>query len=501
MKPKISKGLRICVFIVLIVVLILGLSYGYMSFSSSQEEANLLKSACFDVTYQEDVEGVNMKYYIPISDEDAMKQDAYTITLTNNCQEPLTYDVYLNIMSESSTPDSIIRMNYNDEIANLTDFNQTTAQVSGAKRAYKISTAFIAPAQTTTLSFRTWMSSEVTTEGQNSQFVNKISINTNAIEENLLANKIFTSNTLVTATPDFSKGEPPSSTSVTNTGSGLYMAQDDDGNSYYFRGAISNNYVSFAGYTWRIVRINGDGTVRLILNGDTGELVSFNNNVINHKNIAYTYDNTSACTINSPCISTYHSTTKIFTNNKNVTNSTIKEYLENTWYQEIANYDKYIAQGTFCNDTSITNSSGTTNYYGAYQRVYVDNEPTLKCPATDQTYGGYYKSKIGLLSVDELVMGGYSIEGNTNNNFLYSSDGSFWNMSPGFSESSTVYSGGVFNGNTNGNVDSFNVLNGLSGSYLFTSDKLGVRPVINLRSDVAIASGDGTESNPYVVET
>ena len=74
-------------------------------------------------------------------------------------------------------------------------------------------------------------------------------------------------------------------------------------------------------------------------------------------------------------------------------------------------------------------------------------------------------------------------------------------MSPGFSESSTVYSGGVFNGNYNGNVDSFNVLNGLSGSYLFTSDKLGVRPVINLRSDVTITSGDGTESNPYVIET
>ena len=484
MKPKISKGLRICVFIVLIVVLILGLSYGYMSFSSSQEEDNLLKSACFDVTYQEDVEGVNMKYYIPISDEDAMKQDAYTITLTNNCQEPLTYDVYLNIMSESSTPDSIIRMNYNDEIANLTDFNQTTAQVSGAKRAYKISTAFIAPAQTTTLSFRTWMSSEVTTEGQNSQFVNKISINTNAIEENLLANKIFTSNTLITATPDFSKGEPPSSTSVTNTGSGLYMAQDDDGNSYYFRGAISNNYVSFAGYTWRIVRINGDGTIRMILNNDTGVNIMFNPNTSTsaYKNVGYTYDNQSGCTINSPCISTYNSANKTFTNNKSVTNSTMKEYLENTWYQEIASYDSYITQAGYCNDTIIYSTSESYRHYGSRQRIN-DSLPTLKCPSTSQNYGGYYKSKIGLLTTDEMLMAGYE---STKSNYLYYSD-YWWSMSPynSYNSGASIFMGRY----------------ALISSSAVGSNIRKVRPVINLRSDVTIASGDGTESNPYVIQT
>ena len=46
----------------------------------------------------------------------------------------------------------------------------------------------------------------------------------------------------------------------------------------------------------------------------------------------------------------------------------------------------------------------------------------------------------------------------------------------------------VFRVNSNGNLDAPNVNN-----------TNGVRPVINLRSDIAISSGNGTSSNPYVI--
>ena len=71
-------------------------------------------------------------------------------------------------------------------------------------------------------------------------------------------------------TPDFSKIAP----NDTET-DGLYMAEDDEGESYYYRGAVKNNYVSFAGFIWRIIRRNGDGSIRLIYSGkgtsDTGD--------------------------------------------------------------------------------------------------------------------------------------------------------------------------------------------------------------------------------------
>ena len=80
-------------------------------------------------------------------------------------------------------------------------------------------------------------------------------------------------------TPDFSK--------TATTDEGLFMAEDDEGESYYYRGAVKNNYVSFAGFTWRIIRRNGDGSVRMIYSGksttDTGEAVTIGKSQFNSK--------------------------------------------------------------------------------------------------------------------------------------------------------------------------------------------------------------------------
>ena len=83
-----------------------------------------------------------------------------------------------------------------------------------------------------------------------------------------------------------SKGIPDFSKTAT-TDEGLFMAEDDEGESYYYRGAVKNNYVSFAGFTWRIIRRNGDGSVRMIYSGkstiDTGEAVTIGKSKFNSK--------------------------------------------------------------------------------------------------------------------------------------------------------------------------------------------------------------------------
>ncbi|MDD6419473.1 MAG: hypothetical protein PUF66_04870 [Clostridium sp.] len=89
-------------------------------------------------------------------------------------------------------------------------------------------------------------------------------------------------------TPDFTKIAP----NDTET-DGLYMAEDDEGESYYYRGAVKNNYVSFAGFIWRIIRRNGDGSVRMIYSGkstsDTGDAVTIGNSQFNSKFLDPTY--------------------------------------------------------------------------------------------------------------------------------------------------------------------------------------------------------------------
>ncbi len=62
---------------------------------------------------------------------------------------------------------------------------------------------------------------------------------------------------------------------------GLYKTEDDYGDVYYYRGDVQNNNVYFGGYYWKIIRTNGDGTIRLIYNGETknvtGNNISINN--------------------------------------------------------------------------------------------------------------------------------------------------------------------------------------------------------------------------------
>ena len=86
-------------------------------------------------------------------------------------------------------------------------------------------------------------------------------------------------------TPDFSK--------TATTDEGLFMSEDDEGESYYYRGAVKNNYVSFAGFTWRIIRRNGDGSIRMIYSGkstsDTGEATTIGNSQFNSKYWDSTY--------------------------------------------------------------------------------------------------------------------------------------------------------------------------------------------------------------------
>ena len=106
----------------------------------------------------------------------------------------------------------------------------------------------------------------------------------------VLSKAILEDNKLITATPTLT-----TSSNNTNDASGLYASTaTNTGNpTYYFRGNVTNNYVKFAGFIWRIVRINEDGTVRLIMqdgiNNNTN--YQFNSNYNNYTYMYYTNSN------------------------------------------------------------------------------------------------------------------------------------------------------------------------------------------------------------------
>ena len=328
-------------------------------------------------------------------------------------------------------------------------------------------------------------------------------------------------------------GSEPSQ--VTN---GLYSMEDEDGTSYYFRGNVNNNNVQFGEYTsdyyvynyssryfqsletcqeynsscsesnrvklanagdkmyWKIVRVNGDGSLRLIYNGtstnpDNSDLAHsfavgvspYNLEYNDPKYTGYTYDNG--------------------------TDSFIKKEVD-TWYKNTlgsSSYDSKVTGGRFCSDSSgyklASEYDVSEEKMGDLTNVYMyssmgdrlanfqknspgNNAPTLSCPATEETYGGSYRLKAGLITADELTLAGESsyVVGNSYLN-PGESDYWYWSMTPA-----------AFSNGYAGVWDEFDILN-----YYIVVNHTAVRPVINVTTENGFTSGDGTASSPYVIES
>ena len=317
-------------------------------------------------------------------------------------------------------------------------------------------------------------------------------------------------------------------TSNKNTTEALLASTEDDyGTSYYFRGAVKNNYVQFANKCWRIVRINGDGSIKLVLHNDnTAGTANPCNSANNSTNAAFarysgtTY--TSAFNSNdndNAYVGFMYGTAgagDYASTHANINKSKILQNLE-TWYKNnLESYESKLADTIWCNDKStfITYTSGSTygtglgygtnkTGYGARNRIYGGNpasyaSPSLICPndnnggklskftISDTVNGnGNLTYKIGLLTADEIAFAGSISNYSNSSTYLQENTGtnSWWSLSPMLFDGSVVLVWYVSSGD---------LFNGYVGSYY------GVRPAISLISSTSI-TGDGTSENPYKV--
>ena len=256
--------------------------------------------------------------------------------------------------------------------------------------------------------------------------------------------------------------EPTLTTSSAASGdaSGLYSstATNTGDPTYYFRGNVTNNYVSFAGFTWRIVRINEDGTIRIVMQDGINSNTEYKFNS-NYNNYTYMY----------------------------YSNSQAKTTLER-WYQtnigsksdlakNVASGAYYCEQAKVKYDYNYTSGSATMTNCNKYT-------PDFKC-TTDRNGKGLLNTSVGLLTYDEVVYAGGYVDNKNNNYYLYNS-ANWWTMSPaGLSSGRSRVWQFYYNGSF-GSVD-------VNFTYR-------LRPVLNLTANTKISSGDGTKENPFVIE-
>ena len=299
----------------------------------------------------------------------------------------------------------------------------------------------------------------------------------------------------------------------------LASTEDDYGTSYYFRGTVTNNYVEFANKCWRIVRVGGDGSVKLILHNDnptgaanpcdaannsasaafarySGETYksAFNTNYNDNAYVGFKYG-----TVGAGDYALTHA---------NTNKSTILTNLE-AWYEKnnLKNYEKVIADTVWCNDkTNVTDTTfnpynysnvnglgyaKNVTYYGATQRLVGTSGsaggtgPSLKCNGELSKIN----SKVGLITADELALAGYAYGLQNSTTYLQenATDTYWWSLSPYF-----FYGAGASVWYVIGSNGYF------GGNYVFLT--YGVRPSISLKSTTNV-TGNGTSDSPFIIST
>ncbi|MDE5538870.1 MAG: fibronectin type III domain-containing protein [Bacilli bacterium] len=296
----------------------------------------------------------------------------------------------------------------------------------------------------------------------------------------------------VTKTVVAEKGGPDFSVIATED-EGVFKAIDDTGKeSYYYRGAVTNNYLKFANKWWRIIRVNGDGTIRIIYDGTSYHA----NGESTHDRIAIADQTFNAKNDYSVYVGfMYGQTGSYLYLHSNTSKSNAMTQLE-TWYKNnLSSYaSKIDTNAGFCGDRTFYSGNGFSDtYYAAYGRLVENKEPSLECPDERDFYTVTSANRgnkampypIGLITADEFVLAGGSFTTANKEFFLYSSV-DCWTMTP-YAFAYTLGS----------NSSLVTVVASSAIGHLVQTQR-GIRPVINLRADVTI-TGNGTQNDPYVV--
>ena len=294
------KNKKIIILIILILISILtliGSSYALLTKTFTSKKLSV-EVGTLKVDFTEG-NAINLDNTKPMSDSDGLNTTPYTFTITNSG----TIDSYYTISNEEDTNNTldttylkyklVSNDGYDSGIKRIKDIGTGTYRIVDERDLLK--------SKSVTYKLYLWIASDAGNDIQNKIYKSKIIVNSisNRVGDTYCIDNGFTklsdcmlvinnhekttdiakTNIKAKGTPDFSK--------TATTDEGLFMAEDDEGESYYYRGAVKNNYVSFAGFIWRIIRRNGDGSIRMIYSGkttsDTGEATTIGKSQFNSK--------------------------------------------------------------------------------------------------------------------------------------------------------------------------------------------------------------------------
>ena len=322
---KIKETLTIVLTLSLLIVVI-GISYAVYNYSGAGQKANTITTGAISMTYTESTNSIALSNALPTTDATGKKRKNtgeyfdFTVKSSIKGNTDINYEIAAkeesgNTFSGKNIKFHLTKVNSDgteEEVMPPKTYSEDTTSNVYTGRPADMMSLFVGNLNQqgdTEIKYRLrlWVDENYNPQNDNGGLVYKVKVNVygqtsdtvakaedtyckdngfNTLSDCMLVMNNHESSIDIAKTNIKSKGTPDFSKTAT-TDEGLFMAEDDEGESYYYRGAVKNNYVSFAGFTWRIIRRNGDGSVRMIYSGksttDTGEAVTIGNSGFNSK--------------------------------------------------------------------------------------------------------------------------------------------------------------------------------------------------------------------------
>lgn len=439
--------IRLTVLATLIVLdFILQLSYELWKIETKSSELAITESGCVEIIYSDD-KTFNLINPISVKDVDGIRTIPKSISINNKCADIKTISVTFDILANSNLDSSKIKVLINGDenvdaipLSDVKELKNNEPSIKEKRLVYKYD---MAPDSTSRLNIRLWLDEDYAiSEEHNAFYANYYVTAQEQVIKPSIYEKVITDNggsqvIALKGTPDYNN--------ITDY-NGLYKIHD----SYYFRGNVNNNYIKLNDLLFRIVGINADKSLKVVyVNNDLISKFSDNN-----------YIQSNVSLLGSPI-----------------------ENILNNWYEvHLQGLNEYIVNHNYCIDTSSTAYYNKITF-GAGYRLLENNIPSIDCAVSNREYGGIYNNKIGLLTLDELVIAGANKD-KPNNNFYLFTGNNYYTISP----TKFYYTGYV------GILDN----SGKISESLLTSDRV-IMPVININGNLKL-KGNGTIDVPYELD-
>ena len=313
MKDKLNNKNIIIIVIVLLLILSIGFSYAWWRYTVIQDKTNVGVSKCFSLELANQANEINLTNMYPITDEEGRKLTPYTFTLKNTCSVSAKYSLNMEMLEGTTLNSNYLAVLVNNkDIKLLSSYNTATTVIDGSTESRTLDTGVLQANSSKDYSISIWMDKSVTLsdDAQNKIFKSKVVVDAVATETPV--DRIVAQLDTTGKCPTINDDGTVNVTKIENADGYICSAEDAYGTSYYYRGNVTNNYVKYGNWStelvygyysdtssaheeydsieacqnaanynkkctvvrekgapmyWRIIRINGDGSVRVIYDG------------------------------------------------------------------------------------------------------------------------------------------------------------------------------------------------------------------------------------------